>query len=46
MGTVDYDGVSTKMMIILMIELGIWVKRACADFRVVPLFKAMGTIDR
>ena len=25
MVTIDYDGVSTKLMIILMIELGIWV---------------------
>ena len=32
MVAVDYDGVSTKLMIILMIELGIWVVRACANF--------------
>ena len=32
MVTVDYDGVSTKLMIILMIELGIWVILACANF--------------
>ena len=32
MVTVDYDGVSTKLMIILMIELGIWVIRACPNF--------------
>ena len=32
MVTTDYDGVSTKLMIILMIELGIWVIRACANF--------------
>ena len=32
MVTIDYDGVSTKFMIILMIELGIWVIRACANF--------------
>ena len=32
MVTVDYDGVSTKLMIILMIELGIWVILACPNF--------------
>ena len=32
MVTIDYDGVSTHLMIILMIELGIWVIRACANF--------------
>ena len=32
MVTVDYDGVSTHLMIILMIELSIWVIRACANF--------------
>ena len=32
MVTTDYDGVSTHLMIILMIELGIWVIRACANF--------------
>ena len=32
MVTVDYDGVSTKLMIILMIELGIWVILACVNF--------------
>ena len=29
MVTIDYGGVSTKFMIILTIELGIWVIRAC-----------------
>ena len=29
---VDYDGVSTYLMIILMIELGIWVIRASGNF--------------
>ena len=32
MVTVDYDGVSTKLMIILMIELGIWVILASGNF--------------
>ena len=32
MVTVDYDGVLTKLMIILMIVLGIWVIQACANF--------------
>ena len=32
MVTVDYDGVSTKLMIILMIELGIRVILACPNF--------------
>ena len=32
MVTVDYDGVSAKLMIILMIELGIWVIRASGNF--------------
>ena len=32
MVTIDYDGVSTKLMIILMIELGIWVILACPNF--------------
>ena len=32
MVTVDYDGVSTKLMIILMIELGIWVIRVSGNF--------------
>ena len=37
MVTIDYDGVSTDLMIILMIEFGIWVIRAtaaksCAEF--------------
>ena len=32
MVTVDYDGVSTHLMIILMIELGVWVIRACPNF--------------
>jgi len=32
MVTVDYDGVSTHLMIILMIELGIWVIRASGNF--------------
>ena len=32
MVTIDYDGVSTHLMIILMIELGILVIRACANF--------------
>ena len=32
MVTIDYDGVSTHLMIILMIELGIWVLLACANF--------------
>ena len=32
MVTVDYDGVSTKLMIILMIELGIWVILECPNF--------------
>ena len=32
MVTTDYDGVSTHLMIILMIELSIWVIRACANF--------------
>ena len=31
MVAVDYDGVSTKLMIILMIERGIWVILACAN---------------
>ena len=44
MVTTDYDGVSTKLMIILMIELGIWVIRACANFirGVVTLLEANG----
>ena len=44
MVTIDYDGVSTKLMIILIIELGIWVIRACPNFirGVVTLFKANG----
>ena len=32
MVTVDYDGVSTKLMIILMIVLGIWVIRVSGNF--------------
>ena len=32
MVTVDYDGVSTHLMIILMIELGIWVIRVSGNF--------------
>ena len=32
MVTIDYGGVSKKMMIILMIELGILVIRACPNF--------------
>ena len=32
MVTIDYDGVSTHLMIILMIELGIWVILACPNF--------------
>ena len=32
MVTIDYDGVSTHLMIILMIKLGIWAIRACANF--------------
>ena len=32
MVTIDSDGVSTKFIIILMIELGKWVIRACANF--------------
>ena len=32
MVTVDYDGVSAKLMIILMIELGIWVILVCVNF--------------
>ena len=32
MVTVDYDGVSTKLMIILMIEFGIWVIRVTGNF--------------
>ena len=32
MVTIDYDGVSTKFMIILMIELGIRVILACPNF--------------
>ena len=32
MVTIDYDGVLTHLMIILMIELGIWVILACANF--------------
>ena len=32
MVTIDYDGVSTHLMIILMIELGIWVIRASGNF--------------
>ena len=34
MVTIDYDGVSTHLMIILMIELGIWVILACPNFNV------------
>ena len=32
MVTIDYDGFSTKLMIILMIDLGIWVIRASGNF--------------
>ena len=32
MVTIDYDGVSTHLMIILMIELGIWVILASGNF--------------
>ena len=32
MVTVDYDGVSTHLMIILMIVLGIWVIRVSGNF--------------
>ena len=32
MVTIDYDGFSTKLTIILMIELGIWVIRATGNF--------------
>ena len=32
MVTIDYDGVSTHLMIILMIELGIWVIRVSGNF--------------
>ena len=32
MVTIDYDGFSTKLMIILMIEFGIWVILACPNF--------------
>ena len=32
MVTVDYDGVSTHLMIILMIEFGIWVIRVSGNF--------------
>ena len=32
MVTIDYDGVLSKMMRILMIELGIWVILACPNF--------------
>ena len=32
MVTIDYDGFSTHLMIILMIELGIWVIRASGNF--------------
>ena len=32
MVTIDYDGFSTKLMIILLIELGIWVILASGNF--------------
>ena len=32
MVTIDYDGVSTHLMIILMIEVGIWVIRVSGNF--------------
>ena len=32
MVTIDYDGFSTHLMIILMIELGIWVIQASGNF--------------
>ena len=32
MVTIDYDGFSTKLTIILMIELGIWVILATGNF--------------
>ena len=43
MVTVDYDGVSTKLMIILMIVLGIWVIREVAiSYGVVTHLEANG----
>ena len=46
MVAVDYDGVSRKLMIILMIELGIWVILACANFiRSSHFWRQMVTID-
>ena len=44
MVTIDYDGVSTHLMIILMIEFGIWVILATGNFirGGVPLLKANG----
>ena len=44
MVTIDYDGFSTKLMIILMIEFGIWVILATGNFirGGVPLLKANG----
>ena len=43
MVTIDYDGVSTHLMIILMIELGIWVIRASGNF--IHFWRQMVNID-
>ena len=40
MVTVDYDGVSTKLMIILMIVLGIWVVKSDLRRFVFPMDNA------